>query len=264
MVDQRHDVICRLAVAEAARPVPAGVRSTGTGSRGSTEPSRALENKPAELPDLGRLSRWEAAMMVDVRSAWNGATGVRGSSTSLRAFPTCRAVLLAITTVIESNNGGLRMRFSGRGQQTGGRRLAALAARWLVDGSIPARGRREWACARRSVAGIRLPVSPERGERRESSSSSPSAFACAGQDGGAVGRGLPGFLWRLRLPMSRRADGSRASTLIRGTGTGGRAGALARSRRCVAAGLLLAFTTLLALPPSGPGAERPDQQPRAN
>ena len=187
-------------------------------------------------------------MMVDVRSAWNGATGVRGSSTSLRAFPTCRAVLLAITTVIESNNGGLRMRFSGRGQQTGGRRLAALAARWLVDGSIPARGRREWACARRSVAGIRLPVSPERGERRESSSSSPSAFACAGQDGGAVGRGLPGFLWRLRLPMSRRADGSRASTLIRGTGTGGRAGALARSRRCVAAGLLLAFTTLLALP----------------
>ena len=186
--------------------------------------------------------------MVDVRSAWNGATGVRGSSTSLRAFPTCRAVLLAITTVIESNNGGLRMRFSGRGQQTGGRRLAALAARWLVDGSIPARGRREWACARRSVAGIRLPVSPERGERRESSSSSPSAFACAGQDGGAVGRGLPGFLWRLRLPMSRRADGSRASTLIRGTGTGGRAGALARSRRCVAAGLLLAFTTLLALP----------------
>ena len=187
-------------------------------------------------------------MMVDVRSAWNGATGVRGSSTSLRAFPTCRAVLLAITTVIESNNGGLRMRFSGRGQQTGGRRLAALAAGWLVDGSIPARGRREWACARRSVAGIRLPVSPERGERRESSSSSPSAFACAGQDGGAVGRGLPGFLWRLRLPMSRRADGSRASTLIRGTGTGGRAGALARSRRCVAAGLLLAFATLLALP----------------
>ena len=48
--------------------------------------------------------------------------------------------------------------------------------------------------------------------------------------------------------MSRRADGSRASTLIRGTGTGGRAGALARSRRCVAAGLLLAFATLLALP----------------
>ena len=187
-------------------------------------------------------------MMVDVRSAWNGATGVRGTSTSLRAFATCRAVLLAITTVIESNNGGLRMRFSGRGQQTGGRRLAALAAGWLVDGSIPARGRREWACARRSVAGIRLPVSPERGERRESSSSSPSAFACAGQDGGAVGRGLPGFLWRLRLPMSRRADGSRASTLIRGTGTGGRAGALARSRRCVAAGLLLAFATLLALP----------------
>ena len=50
------------------------------------------------------------------------------------------------------------------------------------------------------------------------------------------------------VPMRRRADAGRASTLIRGTGTGGRAGALARSRRCVAAGLLLAFTTLLALP----------------
>ena len=53
---------------------------------------------------------------------------------------------------------------------------------------------------------------------------------------------------RRRLPMRRRADAGRASTLIRGTGTGGRAGALARSGRCVAAGLLLAFATLLALP----------------
>ena len=53
---------------------------------------------------------------------------------------------------------------------------------------------------------------------------------------------------RRRLPMRRRADGSRASTLIRGTGTGGRAGALARSGRCVAAGLLLAFAALVALP----------------
>ena len=53
---------------------------------------------------------------------------------------------------------------------------------------------------------------------------------------------------RRRLPMSRRADAGRASTLIRGTGTGGRAGAFARSGRCVAAGLLLAFATLLALP----------------
>ena len=50
------------------------------------------------------------------------------------------------------------------------------------------------------------------------------------------------------VPMRRRADAGRASTLIRGTGTGGRAGALARSGRCVAAGLLLAFATLLALP----------------
>ena len=50
------------------------------------------------------------------------------------------------------------------------------------------------------------------------------------------------------VPMRRRADPGRASTLIRGTGTGGRAGALARLRRCVAAGSLLAFATLLALP----------------
>ena len=50
------------------------------------------------------------------------------------------------------------------------------------------------------------------------------------------------------VPMRRRADAGRASTLVRGTGTGGRAGALARSGRCVAAGLLLAFATLLALP----------------
>ena len=50
------------------------------------------------------------------------------------------------------------------------------------------------------------------------------------------------------VPMRRRADAGRASTLIRGTGTGGRAGTLARSGRCVAAGLLLAFATLLALP----------------
>ena len=50
------------------------------------------------------------------------------------------------------------------------------------------------------------------------------------------------------VPMRRRADAGRASTLIRGTGTGGGAGALARSGRCVAAGFLLAFATLLALP----------------
>ena len=50
------------------------------------------------------------------------------------------------------------------------------------------------------------------------------------------------------VPMRRRADAGRASTLIRGTGTGGRAGTLARSGRCVTAGLLLACASLLALP----------------
>ena len=44
--------------------------------------------------------------------------------------------------------------------QTDRRRLTAFSARWLMDGSVPARDRRAWA--RRSVVGIRLPVSPER------------------------------------------------------------------------------------------------------
>ena len=146
------------------------------------------------------------------------------------------------------------MRFSGSGQQTGGRRVTASTAQWLVDGSVPSRGRRAWAWARRSVAGIGLPVSPERGERRESSSASPAASACPGPDGSAARRGLSGVFWRLCLPMRRRADGSRGSALIRGTGTGGRAGALARSGRRAVAGLLLlsfaglGFSGLLAAP----------------
>ena len=49
---------------------------------------------------------------------------------------------------------------------------------------------------------------------------------------------------RIRLPMMRRAAGGRASTATPGT-----AGALARSGRCGAAGLLLAFVALLALLP---------------
>ena len=35
---------------------------------------------------------------------------------------------------------GLTMRFSGRGQQTGGRRVAASTAQWPVDGSVPGMG----------------------------------------------------------------------------------------------------------------------------
>ena len=53
------------------------------------------------------------------------------------------------------------------------------------------------------------------------------------------------FFRRLRLPTMRRADGSRASAAL--PGTGGRAGALARPARCAAA-LLVAFAALLALP----------------
>ena len=94
--------------------------------------------------------------------------------------------------------------------RTGGRRLAALAVRWLVAGSVPAR------------------------------------FACPGQDGGAAGRGLSGVFRRLRLPTMRRAGAGRASAAI--PGTGGRAGGPARSARAAAAAVLLAFAALLALP----------------
>ena len=53
------------------------------------------------------------------------------------------------------------------------------------------------------------------------------------------------FFRRLRLPTMCRADGTRASAAI--PGTGGRAGALARPARCAAA-LVVAFAALLALP----------------
>ncbi len=72
--------------------------------------------------------------------------------------------------------------------RTGGRRLAALAVRWLVAGSVPA------------------------------------TFACPGQDGGAAGRGLSGVFRRLCLSIRRRADGGRTSAPIGGTGSGGRCG----------------------------------------
>ena len=47
----------------------------------------------------------------------------------------------------------------------GGRSRTASTAQWLVDGSVPSRGRQAWAWARRSVAGIGLPVSPEADSR---------------------------------------------------------------------------------------------------
>ena len=66
------------------------------------------------------------------------------------------------------------------------------------------------------------------------------------RDGSAPSLGLSGVFRRLRLPTRRRAGRGRASAAI--PGTGGRAGALARSWRCAAAALLLALAALLALP----------------
>ena len=128
------------------------------------------------------------------------------------------------------------MRFSGRDQQKGGRR-PAVAARWLMDGSVPA-----WA--RRSTAGIGLPVSRERREYRESASASPPASVCRGQDGGAAARGLSDALarsgWRaataLLLPIAAllalplQAQAQTEITLVRNTGqTTTSAGAEAQS-----------------------------------
>ena len=116
------------------------------------------------------------------------------------------------------------MHFSGCDQQKGGRR-PAVAALWLKDGSLPAR-------ARRSMAGIGLSVSRERGECRESASASPPASVCPGPDGGAAARGLSGVLarsvWRvatalllpiaafLALPLQARAQTE--IPLLRNTG----------------------------------------------
>ena len=110
---------------------------------------------------------------------------------------------------------------------------------WPTDGRSPGMGLGPPEHSR-----DRVPVSPERPERRESSSASPAASACPGPDLRAPSRGLSGVFRRLRLPMMRRAGGGRASTA-----TPGSAGALARSRRCVSAGLLLTFVALLALLP---------------
>ena len=128
------------------------------------------------------------------------------------------------------------MRFSGRDQQKGGHR-PAVAARWLMDGSVPT-----WA--RRSTAGIGLPASRERRECRESASASPPASVCRGQDGGAAARGLSDVLarsgWRaaaaLLLPIAAllalplQAQAQTEITLVRNTGqTTTSAGAEAQS-----------------------------------
>ena len=84
-----------------------------------------------------------------------------------------------------------------------------------------------------------------------SAAGAPPASACRGPDGRAPSRGVSRAFRRLRLPIMRRADGGSTSAPIRGTGTGGPAGAAgphARSVRCAAAGWLLGFAALLALP----------------
>ena len=127
-------------------------------------------------------------------------------------------------------------------------RATASTAHWLVKGSVAARGRRARAWARRSVAGIGLPVSPERIERREPSSCSPAAFSCPGPEGGGAGRGLSGVFRRPGLAMRQHAD----SAANPGNGTGRRGPGRVRARplaaRGLAAGLLVTVAGLLTLP----------------
>ena len=127
-------------------------------------------------------------------------------------------------------------------------RATASTAHWLVKGSVAARGRRARAWARRSVAGIGLPVSPERIEHREPSSCSPAAFSCPGPEGGGAGRGLSGVFRRPGLAMRQHAD----SAANPGNGTGRRDPERVRARplaaRGLAAGLLVTVAGLLALP----------------
>ena len=67
-----------------------------------------------------------------------------------------------------------------------------------------------------------------------------------------AGRGLSGVRKRLGLPIRRRAEGGRTSAASRGNGSGGCAGALARTGRCArslaAAAFILVFAGFLALP----------------
>ena len=209
---------------------------------------------------LGRLSRAEdRGKRMDSR-----ARDAAGSRTSpARAGWTGRLTGRAesILAVFKSNIGSLVMRFGGLGEQMDVRRLTVFVARWLMDGSVPARGRREWewAWARRSVAGIGLPVSPKPIERREFSSDTAAALSCPGPDGGAAGSGLSGLFRHPGFPMRRRANGGRASAAI--SGTGGRARALARSGRCKWVGLLVTFAALLSPAASGRRPRRPPSSP---
>ena len=75
-------------------------------------------------------------MIIDVCSISKRETGVRETSTGLRAFPTRAVVLPAIPAVTARKNiGGLAMRFRVRGQRLEGRWKTALAERRLAEGS---------------------------------------------------------------------------------------------------------------------------------
>ena len=75
-------------------------------------------------------------MIIDVCSISKRETGVRETSTCLRAFPTGAVILPAIRVVTARKNiGGLAMRFRVRGQRLEGRWKTALAERRLAEGS---------------------------------------------------------------------------------------------------------------------------------
>ena len=141
--------------------------------------------------------------------------------------------------IIASNNGGLEVRFPGRGQQTGGRRVTAFAAQWLVDGSVPARCRRELAWPFRQAVGVSLPSAPERSERQEPSSSSP-------------GRGLPRLSgWRRSRPPEFSSPRSGKAPTSDDDRPARLRAALSRAvspARYAAAMVLVAFTALFATP----------------
>ena len=130
------------------------------------------------------------------------------------------------------------MNFPGCASQTGGRWLTASAVQWPVAGSVPTWCRRTWAWARRSVAGVGLPVSPHRRERRDSSSASPAVPVCPGPTAARPPAACP----------TPSGAGSRAAS--RWTGRGAQrlrleAGAPARRRgRSLAAGILWAALAL--------------------
>ena len=199
--------------------------------------------------------------MVEVCSAWNRATGVRVTWTGLRAFLTCRAVLQVITPVIERNNGGLTMRYSGRDQQTGGRRVAAshrtVAGGWFGPGVVsPGMGVGALERGRGRAAGL------SRAKRAPGVLFSFAGGICLPRPGRRCGgtRPVPASSGARVLAMRRRADGGPASAANPGNGTGRREPGRVRVRSLAARGLARRASRGLRRAPcaalSGPGAEQ--------